>query len=183
MPLTIQPAKDAPAHAVHGLSMHPKIREVLDKGLGHEYDFKEFSALTGLSERSAHNLFERGEYIKVSRYPAKSLNGCKRRVSGLSVLCYLIEHSDEITEADTRPILKKVLPLMTDGMLERVITAAQALIRERAGLPVIVKTEGEERRAESGEPKASKAAQRPANVIAMHPEFSFAADLTPAASA
>jgi AraC-like DNA-binding protein len=177
--LTIRPAKDAPAHAVHGLSMQPKIRAVLDKGLEHEYDFKEFAQLTGLSERSVHNLFERGQYIKVSRYPAKSVNGCKRRVSGLSVLCYLIEHSDEITEADTRPIMKKVLPLMTDALLERVINAAQALIRERAGLPVIVKAEEPSPAAAGVSTPTSK---RPANVIAMHPEFSFTSALTSAAA-
>lgn len=179
MSLTIQPARTAPVDQVHGLSMHPKIRTVLDKGLAHEYDFKEFAALTGLSERSAHNLFERGEFIRVTRYPAKSVNGCKRRVTGLSVLLYLLEHSDEITAADARPIIKKVLPLMTDALLERVISAAQALIRERAGLPVIVKAD--EHPAAAG--VSTPPPKRPTNVIAMTPEFSFVADLTPAASA
>lgn len=138
--LTVASSHRAPAHAVHGNSMHAKIREVLDKGLHHEWDAKSFATLTGLSERSALYIFERGEFLNVSRYPAKSLNGCLRRASGLSVLLYLVNHSDEITAEDVLPALKKMLPLLTDAVLEGVSAACKALIARRSGMPVIVKT-------------------------------------------
>jgi len=135
---TVQPSHRAPAEQVHGNSLHPKVQAVLTRGLMQEWDYKSIAALLEISERSSHNLMESG-LLNVSRYPAKSLNGCTRRASGLSLLLYLLTHSDEITAEDAQPILKKVLPLLTDSILEGVIAACRALINKRSGVLVVVK--------------------------------------------
>jgi|GEM_PF-3379301 len=134
---TVQPSHRAPAEQVHGNSLHPKVQAVLVKGLMQEWDYKSIAALLEISERSSHNLMESG-LLNVSRYPAKSLNGCTRRASGLSLLLYLLTHSDEITAEDAQPILKKVLPLLTDSILEGVIAACRSLIIKRSGVLVVV---------------------------------------------
>lgn len=183
--ITVQPSHAAPAQQVHGLSMHPKVRAILDKGLTHEWTSKEVEELLGLSLRACQYLFSSG-LLRITRYPAKSENGTTRCCTGLSLLLYLLEHSEEITEADAQPILKKVLPLLTDQILEGVIGACRAIIGKRSGMLVVVKTEDKEtgRRAD-GEAKPPHARRVRSNVIGMaeHHEFSFVQELTPAASA
>lgn len=137
--ITAQPANRAPAQQVHGNSMHPKVRAVLDRGLGTEWTSADVQELLGLSERSAHYLFENG-LLHTSRYPTKETTyKAVRRTTGLSLLLYLLEYSDEITEADVQPIIKKVLPLLTNQILEGVAGACKALINARSGLLVAVK--------------------------------------------
>lgn len=180
--ITVQPSHAAPAQQVHGLSMHPKVRAILEKGLAHEWTTKDVSELLGFSERSARHLFE-SPMLRITRYPAKSENGTTRCCTGLSLLLYLLEHSEEITEADAQPILKKVLPLLTDQILEGVIGACRAIIAKRSGMLVVVKND--ECGMTNGECRKPEARPRPKNVIGMaeHHEFSFVQELTPAASA
>jgi hypothetical protein len=181
--ITVQPSHAAPAQQVHGLSMHPKVRAILEKGLAHEWTTKDVSDLLGFSERSARHLFE-SPMLRITRYPAKSENGTTRCCTGLSLLLYLLEHSEEITEADAQPILKKVLPLLTDQILEGVIGACRAIIAKRGGMLVVVKAE-DKGTGRLGDGETARAKPRPKNVIGMtdHNEFSFVQELTPAASA
>ena len=138
------PAHRVPAEQVHGNSMHPKVRAVLDRGLGKEWNYKELAELLGISTRAAQYLMNTG-HLRVSGHPTKETGRSLRRSSGLSVLLYLITHSEEITEADAQPILKKVLPLCTDQILEGVIAACRALISKRSGMLVVVKPAQEAR--------------------------------------
>lgn len=137
--IKIQTASKAPAAQVHGNSMLPKVRAVLDRGLGTEWSSGDVQELLGMSERSALYLFENG-LLHTSRYPTKEgPYKAIRRTSGLSLLIYILNHSDEITEADAQPIIKKVLPLLTDQILEGVIGACRSLISKRSGVLVAVK--------------------------------------------
>lgn len=182
MSLTVQPSHAAPPQQVHGNSMHPKVRRVLERGLAHEWTTKEVEELLKLSPRSCQYLFECG-LLAVTRYPAKNENGTKRTCTGLSLLIYLLKYSDEITEADALPAMKKLLPMLTDTMLEGVIGAAREIIRKRQTVLVVVKqAESGERMAESRKPEAGG---KPKNVIGFEPhgEFSFVEELTPAAGA
>lgn len=182
--ITVQPSHTAPAQQVHGLSMHPKVRAILDKGLAHEWTTKDVSDLLGFSERSARHLFN-STMLRITRYPAKNESNTVQSCTGLSLLLYLLEHSEEITEADAQPILKKVLPLLTDQILEGVIGACRAIIAKRGGMLVVVKGEDKETRRQGDKESQAARPPRPKNVIGMaeHHEFSFVQELTPAASA
>lgn len=137
--ITAQPSHRAPAQQVHGNSMHPKVRAVLDRGLGAEWTSGDVQELLGFSERSTLYLFENG-LLHTSRYPTRETPyKAVRRTTGLSLLLYILTYSDEITEADVQPIIKKVLPLLTDHILEGVIGACKALIHSRSGMLVAVK--------------------------------------------
>lgn len=159
MTITVQPASRAPAQQVHGNSMHPKVRAVLDRGLGAEWTPAEVQGLLKLSMRSAQNLFD-SPLLRTSAYPAKNECNTRRYTSGLSLLLYLLAHSDEITEADAQPIIKKVLPLLTNQILEGVMGACKALIHKRSGLLVAVKQE-EAPAAAKPAPKAAPASTEP----------------------
>lgn len=138
--VTIQPAHKAPANTVHGNSMQAKFRAVLERGLSAEWTSHELRDLLGISERSAQELLS-GPLLKSYAHPTKGSEQGRRRASGLAVLLYLTRFSDEITAEDVLPALKKMLPLLTDAVLEGVISACKALISKRSGMPVIVKTE------------------------------------------
>lgn len=150
--ITAQPSHRAPAKQVHGNSMQPKVRAVLDRGLNHEWTSKEVKDLLNVDVRSAQQLMN-GSHLRSFAHPTKRTEKAMRRVTGLSLLLYLIKYSDEITEADAQPIIKKVLPLLTNQILEGVIGACKALINSRSGLLVVVKDE-----ATPKAPPSSKAA-------------------------
>ena len=149
--LTAQPAHRAPATQVHGNSMHPKVRAVLERGLGSEWNSAEVQELLGLSERATQYLFSMGA-LHITRYPSKNTAKTVRRTTGLSLLLYLVKNSDEITEADAQPIVKKVLPLLTNQILEGVAGACKALISARSGVLVAVKPAAESAPTEESAP-------------------------------
>lgn len=136
--ISVQPSHRAPAQQVHGNSMHPKVRAVLERGLGTEWTSADVQDLLGLSDRAAHYLFSSG-MLHITRYPSKNTTKTIRRTTGLSLLFYLIQNSDEITEDDAQPIIKKVLPLLTNQILEGVVGACKALISARSSLLMAVK--------------------------------------------
>ena len=150
--------------------MHPKVRAVLDRGLSHEWTVSEVQALLGMSLRSTQYLFD-SDMLRISMYPARGEKGITRFTTGLSLLLYLLEHSDEITEADAQPIIKKVLPLLTNQILEGVAGACKALINARSGLLVAVKPAA----AETAEQAAKRTARPRADPYAGMPEL-FPAD-------
>jgi len=136
--ITAQPAHRVPAPMVHGNSMLPKMRAVLDRGLHAEWTSKDLVELLGISERGAQYLMN-GPHLKGYTHPTRESDVAVRRASGLSVLLYILKHSDEITEADVLPVMKKMLPLLTDQILEGVMGACRAIISKRSGLLVAVK--------------------------------------------
>lgn len=140
--ITVQPSHRAPANQVHGNSMHPKVRAVLDRGLNHEWSSKEVKDLLNVDVRSAQQLMN-GTHLRSFAHPTKRTEKAIRRVTGLSLLLYLIKYSDEISEADAQPIIKKVLPLLTNQILEGVMGACKALIHSRSSLMVVVKPAAE----------------------------------------
>ncbi|WP_395735140.1 hypothetical protein [Prosthecobacter sp.] len=162
--ITAQPSHRAPAQQVHGNSMHPKVRAVLDRGLGAEWTLGEVEELLGVSRRSAQYLFD-SHLLAITRYPAKAASGRTiRSTLGLSLLVYLIKYSDEFTEADAQPIIKKVLPLLTNQILEGIIGACKALINARSSLLVAVKPAPEKPQQEpkpAARPKADPYAGMP----------------------
>lgn len=164
-------SKDAPHGQVHGLTMHPKVRAVIARGLDHEWNAHELAELLGVRVRSMQIALEKGT-IKTSRYPSANGTRFHRRALGVSVLMYLLDHSDEITAADVLPIIKHALPLLNDDRVRQIIAAGEALLKAREDLPVVVK---------SAEPEPVPA-KRAANVIAAHAEFSFVAHLTAASA-
>lgn len=136
--ITAQPSHRAPAQQVHGNSMQPKVRAVLERGLDYEWSSKEVKDLLRIDVRSAQQLMN-GPHLRSFAHPTKMSDKAVRRVTGLGLLLYLIKYSDEITEADAQPIIKKVLPLLTNQILEGVMGACKALIHSRSSLLVIVK--------------------------------------------
>ena len=172
--ITAQSSHSAPAKQVHGNSMHRKVRAVLDRGLDHEWSSKEVSDLLGMELRSAQQLMS-SVHLKCFAHPTKNTERGVRRTTGLSLLIYLIRHSDEMTEADALPALKKLLPLLTDIMLEGVIGAARAIIQKRQRVLVVVK-EADPQAAALPQTAPTKAASK-APATAM-PEFSFVDELT-----
>ena len=173
--LTAQPAHRAPATQVHGNSMHPKVRAVLERGLGSEWNSAEVQELLGLSERATQYLFSMGA-LHITRYPSKNTAKTVRRTTGLSLLLYLVK----ITEADAQPIVKKVLPLLTDQLLEGVAGACKALISARSGVLVAVKPAAESAPAEESAPGT---AAQPRTPRPRPDPYAGMAELFPAASA
>lgn len=166
---SIQPAKHAPAEQVHGLSMHPKVRAALAKGAHHEWNAKDIAELLGVGMRTAQYMLEQG-HIKSTGYQGRGTHQKKhRRALTLSVVNYLLEHAEEITAADGLPIIKTLLPLLPDAVLQGIIAASQALINRRASLPVVVKTEAVAAPATARAPLA-------ANVLPFQ-EFAFVSQL------
>jgi len=155
--ISVQPSHRAPAQQVHGNSMHPKVRAVLERGLGTEWTSADVQDLLGLSDRAAHYLFSSG-MLHITRYPSKNTAKTIRRTTGLSLLFYLIQNSDEITEEDALTIIKKVLPLLTNQILEGVMGACKALINARSSMLVAVKPAAENpKQAEASTPRPTKA--------------------------
>lgn len=151
--ITAQPSHRAPAQQVHGNSMHPKVRAVLERGLDYEWSSKEVKDLLRIDVRSAQQLMN-GPHLRSFAHPTKLTEKAVRRVTGLSLLLYLLKHSDEITEADAQPIIKKVLPLLSNQILEGISGACRALINARSSMLVAVKhAEGGMPNAEGGTPK------------------------------
>ena len=179
--ITVQPSSSVPPEQVHGLSMHPKVRAVLARGLDEEWTPKDVAELLGMSLRTAQCLFGTGQ-IHCGRYQGQPGVKTLHRCIGMSVLLYIIDHTDELNQADAVAVLKKLLPLLTDAVLEGVAGACKALISKRSGVLVVVKAkdEGGMMKDENRKPPA-----RPKNVIGFEPhtEFSFVQELTPAASA
>ena len=169
--ITAMPSHAAPADQVHGNSMHGKVRAVLDRGLDAEWSSKEVAGLLGLDLRGAQYLMCNPELLKSFGHPTKSERSL-RRTTGLSLLIYILKHSDEITAEDALPITKKVLPLLTDAHLEGVVAAAKAIIQKRRTVIVAVKP------AAAAAPTAAPQKQASTAPAELHTEFPFVADLT-----